>query len=114
MKEAQRRYYDEAYEQVNGTGVGGFASRMYHKELEKPFGTNIFFSKILEVGSGHGEHAQFVDHLYDEYFVTDLEVDQVDLAKMKKLEEGLKNGGKITVQEVDVQAIPFENDFFDI
>lgn len=113
MKEAQRRYYDEAYELVNGTGVGGYASRMYHRELEKKFDTETRFERILEVGAGHGEHAGFVKHKFDEYFVSDLEVDQVNLAQMKSIESSLLHKGKIVVQGVDVQSIKFEDNHFD-
>ena len=113
MKEAQRRYYDESYEFVNGTGVGGFASRVYHNELEKPFTQKMFFPKILEVGAGHGEHAHFVRHKFEEYYVSDLVVDQVNTSEMKQLEDELNHDGQIIVQGVDVQSIAFENDYFD-
>ncbi len=36
------------------------------------FGQGSYFSKVLEVGGGEGQHLSFVNHKYDVYIVSDL------------------------------------------
>lgn len=72
MDESSRAYYDSAYAEANYAGTRGRAINFAHRMLERPFGPGDHFSRVIEVGSGHGEHIGFVRHGFDEYVMTDL------------------------------------------
>lgn len=67
---SQDNYYSEHYREILNTGSVGFVSNIVHKILE-PKPTTEIFNKVLEVGSGHGQHLKFVKHQYSQYFETD-------------------------------------------
>ena len=73
MDRTTRDYYDKAYVETNYEGAGGFATALYHRALERPYGPRAHFRRVIEVGSGHGEHLKYVRHSFDEYLMTDLE-----------------------------------------
>lgn len=50
----------------------GFATRLIHEHVERPFGPDRHVGRVLEVGGGDGQHLHFVRHRFDEYLVSDL------------------------------------------
>jgi phosphatidylethanolamine/phosphatidyl-N-methylethanolamine N-methyltransferase len=61
-----------AYDDLNyGRSLSGRFMRRGHTMLEAPFGADAFFSRVLEVGAGAGEHLSFVRHGFDSYSMTD-------------------------------------------
>lgn len=54
-----------------------------HKLIEKPFNATDYFSNVLEVGAGTGEHLNFVNHKYDNYTLSDMDAKTLDVAKNK-------------------------------
>jgi phosphatidylethanolamine/phosphatidyl-N-methylethanolamine N-methyltransferase len=63
-------YYKEHYASVVGTGAVGFFFRMYHQWLERE--SLNFYSFCIEVGSGEGEHFEFVKHEFNSYLEVDI------------------------------------------
>lgn len=68
------RYYRDAYQDVMYTGAVGAYSRVMHRLMERPF-RGGYYPVILEVGSGAGQHVQYADCTWDEYWETDLNPD---------------------------------------
>lgn len=64
-------YYENYYEKVHAiqwkTGLLSF-----HKKIERPYDTKAFSARILEVGSGEGQHLNLVRQKYDCYIATDI------------------------------------------
>jgi phosphatidylethanolamine/phosphatidyl-N-methylethanolamine N-methyltransferase len=61
-----------AYDHLNyGRSLSSFFMRRGHALLERRFGRDAHFAKVVEVGSGAGEHLGFVRHGFDEYVLTD-------------------------------------------
>lgn len=54
-----------------------------HELIEKKFNPSTHFSKVLEVGAGTGYHFQFVQHSFDQYYMTDISPDLLNLAQEK-------------------------------
>jgi phosphatidylethanolamine/phosphatidyl-N-methylethanolamine N-methyltransferase len=63
-------YYKNEYNLVIGTGSVGFFYRLYHKWLER--NTDEYYAIVLEVGSGSGEHFEFVSHQFKAYYESDI------------------------------------------
>lgn len=69
------KYYSDFYSQMIGKDSTGVLSRLWrypHKLMEKPFKSNAEF-RILELGTGEGEHIEFVSDDYSEYIALDLD-----------------------------------------
>ena len=61
-----------AYQSLNyGSSLSGYVMRRGHVLMEKPFDAGRHFSRVVEVGSGAGEHLGFVRHGFDHYLMTD-------------------------------------------
>lgn len=52
----------------------GLASRLLHRSLERGIRQEEHHSVVLELGAGHGEHFQFVNHSFDEYVESDIDI----------------------------------------
>jgi ubiquinone/menaquinone biosynthesis C-methylase UbiE len=66
-------YYENHYEGVVNSGFVGRFSSYYHFLMERDF-KDKKFGNILELGSGKGQHLQFLMCEYDEYLQTDIRV----------------------------------------
>jgi phosphatidylethanolamine/phosphatidyl-N-methylethanolamine N-methyltransferase len=66
-------YYENHYEGVVNSGFVGRFSSYYHFLMERDF-KDKKFGNILELGSGKGQHLQFLRCEYDEYLQTDIRV----------------------------------------
>jgi SAM-dependent methyltransferase len=65
-------FYECFYDSVIfGKGVGANAVKRTHLKMEKQW-EDEYFKKVLEVGSGKGEHLDFIRHGFDEYVMIDL------------------------------------------
>jgi phosphatidylethanolamine/phosphatidyl-N-methylethanolamine N-methyltransferase len=65
-------YFSEAYQDVMYKGVVGTYSRLVHKLMERPY-RGMDTPRILEVGSGFGQHAEFVASDFVEYIQSDFD-----------------------------------------
>jgi phosphatidylethanolamine/phosphatidyl-N-methylethanolamine N-methyltransferase len=103
----QRLYSDIQY--VSGTGR---ASNLYHRKIEKNLEKSTF-DNVLEVGSGSGEHLQFVKHDFKRYIISDLILPNLnDMANAKKIEFE-KNKKVVELKSVDVQKMKFDDSSFE-
>jgi len=76
--------YIEAYDANNAenTLAGKFLQKS-HALLESGIPTKKDYPKIIEVGSGTGNHLPFVRHGYDSYLITDANQMMLDRARQK-------------------------------
>jgi ubiquinone/menaquinone biosynthesis C-methylase UbiE len=63
------------------------------------------FKKVLEVGSGNGEHIDFVKHEFNQYVMLDL--------RKTELNSRWNSDSRIKTVEGNAESLPFETDEFD-
>jgi phosphatidylethanolamine/phosphatidyl-N-methylethanolamine N-methyltransferase len=79
-----RQKFAEVYDHSNySSPLQSSVMRASHKLLEKAYGNQTHFRRVLEVGAGTGEHLFFVRHTFDEYVVTDLDPKTLEIAERK-------------------------------
>ena len=98
-------FYSEHYNQMlfGKSSCSSFASKA-HKSMEIGY-REKFFSQVLEIGGGTGEHLDFVRHSFDKYIISDL--------RLPKLNKKWSNEKRITPLEANVESLPFEDSSFD-
>jgi phosphatidylethanolamine/phosphatidyl-N-methylethanolamine N-methyltransferase len=103
---SQKLFYECFYESVIfGKGIGSKAVRRTHSTMEKAWGERNRFRKVLEVGSGNGEHIDFVKHEFDLYVMLDL--------RKTELKSKWKSDSRIKTVEGNAESLPFETGEFD-
>jgi ubiquinone/menaquinone biosynthesis C-methylase UbiE len=111
LEEIQNRYqmlYSDI-QYVNGTGR---ASNLYHRKIEKNL-ENGAFDNVLEVGSGSGEHLQYIKHDFKRYIISDLILPNLtDMANNEKIKFE-KNNKVVELESVDVQKIKYSDSSFE-
>ena len=111
-KELANNYYKEFFDRTANKGFNGFLFDFTHKKLELiPRRSNSrkrqLSSKVLEVGSGSGQHLKFVEKTYSKYTMTDINSSLIlKNSKESKL-------AKIEYKVADVQNLPFKQGSFD-
>ena len=70
LDDIQERY-KSIYDKTQYGNRTGRASTFFHTALEKGL-EHAYFKNVLEVGSGSGEHLQFIRHNFEKYIVSDL------------------------------------------
>ena len=79
-----RERFSEVYDNSNySSPLQSLVMRASHKLVEKAYGEQDSFSKVVEIGAGTGEHLPFIRHQFDEYVLTDLDPKTLDVAKKK-------------------------------
>jgi phosphatidylethanolamine/phosphatidyl-N-methylethanolamine N-methyltransferase len=99
-----REKFAEVYDESNYTSpLQSSVMRSSHKLVEKEFDPRVYFSRVLEVGAGTGEHLPFIRHRFDEYTLTDLDPKTLEVAKRKlattqnaKLKFEVQTGGGLS------------------
>jgi len=81
--------------------------RRSHALVEKPFGAGHKFSRVLEVGSGSGIHIDFVQHDFDEYWMTDFS------DAMLKETKHRRGDARVRISVEDATSLSFPDDHFD-
>jgi ubiquinone/menaquinone biosynthesis C-methylase UbiE len=76
--------------------------------MERPFGYEARFSKVLEVGAGDGLHVPFVKHAFERYLLTDVSFEA--LAKAQVL---WRSDVRIGFALADAQKLPFPDSSVD-
>ena len=84
--------------------------RASHRGVEKAFGKNQRFPKVLEIGAGTGEHLAYVRHDFDQYVVTDLDEKTLEIASGKI---GAKFGDRVSFESQKGEELSYANDSFD-
>ncbi|MFA0350268.1 class I SAM-dependent methyltransferase, partial [Vibrio sp. 10N.222.55.C6] len=85
--------------------------RAGHIACESPFGEDKHFPKVLEVGSGTGEHLLHVKHTFDEYIVSDGDASALEVAD-KQLSR-INSYDKLTFNVTNACELDFESNSFD-
>lgn len=99
------------YEKNNYSGgLAGYYLTRSHEWSEKYFDSGTHFKKVLEVGAGTGKHVQFIQHTYDEYWITDLNLPFLDQVSVRNRKG---NNGTIQVQQENALSLSFPDASFD-
>jgi ubiquinone/menaquinone biosynthesis C-methylase UbiE len=98
-------YRDQTYDQ----GLSGYFLRKSHVWSEELFGPETHFAKVVEVGAGLGEHFKHIRHSFDEYWITDLDL-QIDETKLLS---NFKGEGEVLFSKEDATKLSFENEYCD-
>ncbi len=99
-------FYSNYYRKCIRQGFIGRAQDKTHIAMENPFGPNHSFDLVLEVGSGAGDHLDFVRHNYKEYFQTDIRSSSRSIST-------LSGGASIKEDFADVTSLRYEDEKFD-
>lgn len=98
-------WYSNHYSDVAATADGSLFERFMHRSMERRYGADARFARVLEVGGNKGEHVPYVRHDFDEYHLTDLRPPVVNSA--------VAADPRVTAGECDVTAMPYESGGFD-
>lgn len=106
-----RAKFSEVYDASNYTSpLQALVMRASHRLVEKEYGDDACFERILEVGAGTGEHVQFVRHRFSEYTLTDLDPSTLEVAREKLT--GI-NRGNIRFQVQAGSELEYPDESFD-
>ena len=95
------------YEHINyQRGIVGYVMAKSHALIERTYGPNVKFGRVLEVGAGSGIHVKYVRHAFDEYWLTDASTEM-----LKGI--GKHNTSGIVVAAEDATRLSSENASFD-
>jgi ubiquinone/menaquinone biosynthesis C-methylase UbiE len=84
--------------------------RASHKFAEKNISPQKHYSRVLEIGAGTGEHLTFVKHSFDEYVLSDINKNLLDIAKDKNSNI---HKGKLVYAIQDAKNLNYEDSCFD-
>lgn len=109
--EDYRNRFSDVYDNANyASPLQSFAMHASHRLVERAFGKDAQFGRVLEIGAGTGEHLPFVRHAFDEYTLTDLDPKTLDVAR-GKLPPARKGVVKLEVQTGS--SLNYEDGTFD-
>lgn len=100
-----RHYQGVFYE---GNPLVRFINLSGHRLVEKPFGQEVRFERVLEVGCGSGEHLRFVRHAVGEYVLSDLNESLLELARAQ---HGKRRD--VIFRVLDARRLPYPDGSFD-
>jgi ubiquinone/menaquinone biosynthesis C-methylase UbiE len=110
-QDAYFRVWSEMYERSNyDEGLAGHFLKKSHLWAERPYGPDVEFSSVLEVGAGPGIHARYVRHAFDHYWITDTKPPLLDRISVNN-RSGKR--GLVHVQEENATALSFADCTFD-
>ncbi len=99
--------WTKIYEKTNyDSGLTGYFLKKSHQWSEKKINNSIKFSKVLEVGAGSGMHINYIQHQFDEYYITDINDSFINQAK-------LKTTSKVFLKKEDATKLSFSDNSFD-
>ena len=85
--------------------------RASHTLVERAFGPETRFGRVLEVGAGTGEHLASVRHGFDEYTLTDMDPATLEVAR-RKLGTGAARG-TLRFETQTAETLDYPEDSFD-
>lgn len=98
------------YEEKNyNKGLIGTFLNKSHGIAERSFNNDVYFNKVLEVGAGTGKHFKYINHKYDEYWITDLNPEFLSIAKSQMGD--IKK--EVFFSRQDATSLTFEDNTFD-
>ena len=106
-----RTRFADVYDESNyASPVQSAVMRASHRLTEKCFQECDHFSKVLEIGAGTGEHLGFVRHGFDQYVLSDLDVNTLEVAKQKLND---KFGNKLLFETQSGGGLSYADNSFD-
>ncbi len=79
-----RARFADVYDDSNyASPIQSAVMRAGHRLAEKQFQQSDHFSRVLEIGSGTGEHLGFVQHGFDQYVLSDMDAKTLEISKGK-------------------------------
>lgn len=106
-----RSRFAEVYDDANyASPLQAWVMRKSHWLLEKPFGADERFDRVVEIGAGTGEHVPFVNHQFERYTLTDLDPKTLDVARGKM---DMRLAGKIAFDTQAGEGLSYADDSFD-
>jgi phosphatidylethanolamine/phosphatidyl-N-methylethanolamine N-methyltransferase len=109
--DAYHRRHAEAYQALNyDRSLSAVFMRKSHALIEKPFGAEDHFPRVVEVGAGSGQHVAHVRHRFDTYCMTDRSTEMLERARAR-CPAGVR--ARIQVAQEDATALSFPDGHFD-
>lgn len=107
-----KQIYNSTYDYSNTerTLSGRFLQKS-HALLEQHLPEMNGLNRVLEVGSGTGNHFSFVKHPLESYTMSDNSEEMLEIAK-KKYEKEIRSG-KLTLSRQDATRLTYEDNQFD-
>jgi phosphatidylethanolamine/phosphatidyl-N-methylethanolamine N-methyltransferase len=106
--ESYHRNWSEAYQSLNySRSLSSQMIRQSHVAVEKPFGSDVLFERVIEVGAGGGQHFAFVRHQFNEYVMTDASEAMLEIAR------AAHSGPGVSFRRSDAAALDFADRSFD-
>ena len=106
-----REKFSGIYDQSNySSPLQSFVMHASHKLVERPFEPSCHFDRVLEIGAGTGEHLPFVRHSFNEYILTDLDQEALNVAKKKHQKN---HDGKVRYEYQSANDLKYPDDSFD-
>lgn len=88
-------------------GLSAAILRNTHALLERPFGPDVNFPLVLEIGAGTLAHLRVIRHQFERYVASDFDQTVLDMAARQPLPEGVE------LRRLDGSTLPFEGNSFD-
>lgn len=105
-------FYNKYNDRVLRSGLIGSAQNRTHRAIEKLWSPKDMFSRVLEVGSGAGDHRQFVKHKYSIYYETDIRFSDGTFESEEFVKR--ENSGPNVIREIaDVMQLQYVDGQFD-
>lgn len=106
-----REKFSEVYDESNyASPLQSRVMRASHKLTETPFDNKASFDSVLEIGAGTGEHLQFVRHAFNQYTLTDMDQNTLEVAKSKL---GSLHKGKLRFEAQKGSELDYSDNTFD-
>ena len=106
-----RARFADVYDESNyASPLQSAVMRASHRLTEKRFQKHDYFPKVLEIGAGTGEHIGFVRHGFDQYVLSDLDEQTLEVAK-RKLND--KFGNKLFYETQSGEGLSYVDNSFD-
>lgn len=106
-----REKFSEVYDEANySSPLQSSVMGASHKLVEKAYGSQTHFGRVLEIGAGTGKHLQYIRHTFDEYILTDMDPKTLEVAR-KNL--GETYAGKVGFETQTGNRLAYADNTFD-
>ena len=102
-----RHWYASEYSHSAYSGGAAYVQARMHRSLERGYNSRTLYPRTLELGGNRGEHLQFIQHAYQTYVLTDLNVRLGSPQGSHTFPTGVQ------LCEADAQMLPFLDECFD-
>jgi phosphatidylethanolamine/phosphatidyl-N-methylethanolamine N-methyltransferase len=106
-----QQYYDKYFEEINYKGATGVLMNFIWKFMEKPH-KKRHYNKVLEIGSTHLEHLQYVRHDYKTYIASDI-CDYPSHASAISIMKNLSKNKEVKKDIADAHSLKYKSNTFD-